>query len=59
MTEKGLSKEQDDVDTSAVDCKKGQEKEKTEDKGIRTKSEVRQAEKGGKIYGMENAEKKD
>ncbi len=34
--------------------KKGQEKEKFEDKGMKTLTEVREAEIGGRIYGMEN-----
>ncbi|CAM4653027.1 unnamed protein product [Leuciscus chuanchicus] len=51
---KGFSKEQDDVDTNELDYEKGQEKEKAEDKGIKTLTEVRGADNGGEIRGMEN-----
>ena len=51
---KGFSKEQDDVDTNELDYEKGQEKEKAEDKGIKTLTEVRGADNGGEICGMEN-----
>lgn len=54
LIKKDFSKEKDEVDMTGMDYEKGQEKEKDEDKGMKILPEVREAENGGRIYGLEN-----
>lgn len=54
LIKKDFSKEKEEVDMTGMDYEKGQEKEKDEDKGMKILPEVREAENGGRIYGLEN-----